>query len=406
MDGPSRFARLSRHGIVATGILLLTATLFLLVLAVNVTFIVIIDTDFRGDQEVIWNKIHVVALRCGALSIAQLPAVFLLMGRNSPVQTLTGIEYQNLRYLHKLLARWAIVHGILHTLEATGAEFIWSRAPGLVTLYEQHLGTTGVIMVVGFALAGIFSIHRLRMAHYELFLITHITGVIMVLVAFCIHVPSLAYWVYIAASFWAYERLARVLRTIPLRTLFLHRTWQHRAPPLVQAHATLINGAITLLVPTEKRWTSGQHAYLTICDPAFPLSSKFQPHPFSIANLPTDDSVDAVNEMLFVIKVRDGMTKTVAKKLEHTPGKSLSVWVVMEGPYGTRVRTEEFQDILMVGGGSGISHCMSVLSEAILPRPSQLQPQPQRVTLVWTVQTTDQLVRTLDPLSKMHRARR
>lgn len=34
--------------------------------------------------------------------MAQMPAIFALTGRNSVVQFLTGIEYQHLRFVHKV----------------------------------------------------------------------------------------------------------------------------------------------------------------------------------------------------------------------------------------------------------------------------------------------------------------
>ncbi|KAL8278816.1 hypothetical protein RQP46_008885 [Phenoliferia psychrophenolica] len=189
------------------------------------------------------------------------------------------------------------------------------------------------------------------MYFYELFLICHVAGAVVILVALCYHVPSLAYWLYPSAGIWAYERLIRILQAFP-----------SHFSPVVQAEATLVDGAIILHVPTRKRWTSGQHSYITICDPCFPLSANLQPHPVSIANLaPTDGSEDTVNDMRFIIKVRNGMTSKIARTLRNAPGHTRSIWVVAEGPYGSRVRTEEFQELLLVAGGSGISHCMSAI---------------------------------------------
>ena len=71
-------------------------------LADKSTTIQAVSLEWNAPETEIWNTIHVVALRCGFMSLAQLPAVIALSGRNSLVQFLTGIEYQHLRFAHKV----------------------------------------------------------------------------------------------------------------------------------------------------------------------------------------------------------------------------------------------------------------------------------------------------------------
>lgn len=139
--------------------------------------------EYDGPQESVWNTIHVVALRCGWMSMAQLPAVIALTGRNSLVQFLTGIEYQHLRFAHKLVAFWMALLGVVHTLDATFANFKYFGGAGVNTLYlHNYLGQTGIAMIVGLFLLCFFSWRPIRMRWYELFLVAHVVGVIMVLV--------------------------------------------------------------------------------------------------------------------------------------------------------------------------------------------------------------------------------
>lgn len=63
--------------------------------------------------------------------------------------------------------------------------------------------------------------------------------------------------------------------------------------------------------------------------------------------------------MLFVMRTRKGMTKTLAERLAASSNGSADLWMTVEGPYGGSLDTEQFHEILLVAGGAGISHIMS-----------------------------------------------
>lgn len=57
-----------------------------------------------------------VALRCASMAVAQMPIVFSLTGRNSVVELLTGISYQQLRFSHKLFGYLFVFLILIHFL--------------------------------------------------------------------------------------------------------------------------------------------------------------------------------------------------------------------------------------------------------------------------------------------------
>lgn len=63
--------------------------------------------------------------------------------------------------------------------------------------------------------------------------------------------------------------------------------------------------------------------------------------------------------MLFVCRTRDGMTSILAKHLSESPDGTKEILMSVEGPYGHSMDVEQFNEVLLVAGGSGISHCMS-----------------------------------------------
>lgn len=110
--------------------------------------------------------------------------------------------------------------------------------------------------------------------------------------------------------------------------------------------------------------TAGQHAYLSIWDPIFKRTPLIygQSHPFSICNVPSATTVDdsgKVYDMVFVCRTRDGMTNMLAKHLGSSPDGSREVLMSVEGPYGHSMDVEQYNEVLLVAGGSGITHCMS-----------------------------------------------
>ncbi|GAA6058332.1 hypothetical protein JCM3770_001972 [Rhodotorula araucariae] len=366
--------------------------------AINVGFVLGVTMDYNGPQNSVWNTIHVVALRCGWMSMAQLPGVIALTGRNSLVQFLTGIEYQHLRFVHKLLAIWMALLGLVHTLDATFANFKYFGGAGVNQLYlHNYLGQTGIAMIVGLFLLCFFAWRPIRMRWYELFLVAHVVGVIMVLVGIIYHVPSLKVWLYVPLGFWIFERIARTLQLVSISLLC---RLQFRAP-LIKAPATLIEGAVVLHVPFKGEWQAGQHAYLSFWDPSFIPTPwiYFQSHPFSISNVPSCSVADEQGrrEMLFVMRTRDGMTKDLARRLARSETGSAEIWTTVEGPYGGCMDTEQFHEILLIAGGSGISHIMSMLAD-ILHKARNSYSRATRVRVVWTVQNIEQSVWTLKEL--------
>ncbi|BGP13382.1 ferric-chelate reductase [Rhodosporidiobolus nylandii] len=356
--------------------------------AINVGFVLGITMDYSGPQNSTWNTIHVVALRCGWMSMAQLPAIIAFTGRNSLVQFLTD----------KLLAVWCTLLGVIHTLDATIAQMKYFHGAGVRNLYlDNYLGQTGIAMLVGLFLLCFFAWRPIRMRFYELFLVAHVCGAVLMLVGIIYHVPSLAVWLYVPLGFWIFERVARFLQLFSISML---AKGEFRSP-LIKAHATLIEGAVVLRVPFKGKWKAGQHAYISFWSTAFLRTPHiyFQSHPFSIANVPNCSEPDenGCHEMLFVMRTRDGLTKTLANKLAQSSTGSCDWMISLEGPYGGSTDTEQFDEILLVAGGSGISHVMSMLAD-ILHRANTSYARASRVRVVWTVQNIEQSIWTLTEL--------
>ncbi|GAA6012427.1 hypothetical protein JCM10207_007083 [Rhodosporidiobolus poonsookiae] len=375
------------------------------VLAVNIPFLVVVSTSVKPPRSTYLNVPHAVALRAGFMALAQSPAVFALMGRNSVIGWLTGISYQSLRFAHKVFATAWILLALVHWLGMTFSNLTWAGHTGVVGLYSMPIARFGIITLIGLVFTGLFSLPWFRRRQYEIWLLIHKGAAIVILVGVYHHAPPLRHFTYTAIALWAFERATRLVQFFSLELLLRFRARR----PLVKATATLVHGAIVLRVPNAKGgWKAGQHVYISF--PSF-LKVCWQSHPFSVANVPSlaplppsptnsgsssptlasppsprSDS----NEMLFVLRVQRGMTARLAQRLATRKDSTEKLSIAVEGPYGgMRADVGRFEEVVLVAGGSGITHVMSVLADAV-QKVKLNQARTRRIHLIWVIQHVEQ----------------
>lgn len=109
-----------------------------------------------------------------------------------------------------------------------------------------------------------------------------------------------------------------------------------------------------------------------------------QSHPFTVSNAPGP----GVTDMEFVIRVHTGLTRTLANLILAAGTPFVTLPVAVEGSYGSRPRSDEYEHVLLVAGGSGITYLSSVLSEIV--RRSRDYSATKDVTLVWAIHHLNQ----------------
>jgi hypothetical protein len=177
-------------------------------------------------------------------------------------------------------------------------------------------------------------------------------------------------------------------------------------PPPGFALAQLLPGKnirLTIRVPRVVHWRTGQYTSLTI-----PSVNKFQGHPFTIAN--TDErQIRAVNqvgsEIVLVVGVRNGFTKRlwdeiVKRRKVFGPAAAASSGGILlraqvSQPTGTagRARLDDFESVLIICGGTGISFGMAIMEHVCMSMSTRdadkagtgkkKHCKTQRVRFVW-----------------------
>jgi predicted ferric reductase len=161
--------------------------------------------------------------------------------------------------------------------------------------------------------------------------------------------------------------------------------------PLPHATSQLLpNGVIRLTIPMPvnpiarrlwKTWTPGSHVRITIRSIGL-----LQPHPFTIASLPTDKQIQ------LYIRAKAGFTQRLYEKTAAAAitGSTLSTKVHFEGIYSAKFPNfSKFDVVLLISSGIGVTFTIPILKD-IVERVKVIQQREgdcrcKRIGFVWIV---------------------
>lgn len=143
---------------------------------------------------------------------------------------------------------------------------------------------------------------------------------------------------------WGFDRVLRLCRY--LFTNFFLRP-KHSKGTLSLITPDSLRLTLTRRLPLG--WRPGQHAFLS-----FPTISSvpLESHPFTIASIFSEDARYAEQELVFIIRKREGLTQ---KLVERAGTKNrVQVPVLVDGPYGTPVDLHPYRTCILIAGTCGI----------------------------------------------------
>lgn len=377
--------------------------LFTVIVVINIAFCLAVATTLRHKTTVNASVARAFSRQTGRMAVANLPILFATMGRNNPVSILTGIDYQAVRWAHKLIGVLVILESFIHTIAYTLYYVVQMGVEMLHEEYTEMYFKLGIVAMVAFATIFFTSWPWVRRTSYELFLVLHVVCAGLALAGTWYHRPIAVSYVYAAVGFWAWERLARLARHVG--TIIHTRVILRR--PLLQAEASVVSGAIVLSVPFYAPWSAGQHCYISFWGHEL-LAKPWlygQSHPFSIASVPGPASQDG-HTLHFILRIHDGITKSLATHISQSTKLSRKetcrLSISAEGPYGSTPHTAQSEVVLLVAGGSGVTHIASVLGDIVTRVENGTSPTTS-VRFVWAIHHLDQarwLGTTLEDLSR------
>lgn len=129
-----------------------------------------------------------------------------------------------------------------------------------------------------------------------------------------------------------------------------------------------------------------------------------QSHPFSVANVPDSSAAAGDHHLQFVLRIHNGITRElagiIARKTAASKSTSCPITISIEGLHGHGPAADEFDNVLLVAGGSGITHVASILS-AVCMKADQGLCGASNVKLVWAVHHLGELGASFSPSSRV-----
>lgn len=303
-----------------------------------------------------------IGYRTGFVSLAQLPLIFLLAGKNNIIGFLIGSSYERLNWLHRWTARILFLTVTIHM----GFWFVgWARYDYILhKMKEDNITKRGFSAWCILLWIVLSSFAPIRRWNYEFFVIQHVVTSAGFIAAVYLHVPAeVKTWVWIPIGLVIFDRLARALLVL-YANLSVFRPKRYREG-FWACKATFepLGSDMTRIVIRNPpiSWSVGQHVLLS-CHSIAP----FQSHPFTVASIPLDGTME------FLVKSKSGGTKQFfehAQKHQELPitriTTSVSNSVVIEGPYGAIRPLRQFDSLFLIAGSSGATFTVPLMRDVV-----------------------------------------
>ncbi|OBZ78050.1 Ferric/cupric reductase transmembrane component 1 [Grifola frondosa] len=367
------------------------------------TWDLINTTDVSGHKFDIkyWDN------RAGTIAASQLPLIVALSMKNNIISLITGLSY-----VHRMAARVLFV-------------LVWKRLILDFVPLDLHTRTRGMGAGMLFGFGRGDHVYHLDSdfppsnpgAGVRVFLFVHFILVFILLLSCYFHADNFSangfyFGTYVWPSFlfWGLDRFIRFIRVVVFNHLYFAFSSKANA---LDATVELLSPhfvRLRLSRPPHFHWAPGQTAFLTVPSAStFPLES----HPFTISSVDTTlcfgarepagdlektdlgETVPYWKELVFLVKVREGFTKSLAKAAQS--GKKVKVFV--DGPYGFSPDLSCDDSVVLIAGGSGVSYTLAIFL-GILDKAHNNSTKCRKVVFVWMIRDATHIEWVSKTLSK------
>ncbi|CAO3627638.1 unnamed protein product [Cunninghamella echinulata] len=173
-----------------------------------------------GYDSYVLESIGLFDRRAAFIGMVNWGFVFLLASRNSMLSAMCGFTFEQMIPFHRWLARIGFLEFIPH--------FVWRMYKGYIKTYmakdalfhDLEYGS-GTIALIGFLFLFVPSISYIRRNYFEFFYYAHIFGIIIAMIASCIHEVMCFVYFMPVIIFWVMDRCWRSYKswyipTVPL----------------------------------------------------------------------------------------------------------------------------------------------------------------------------------------------
>ena len=253
---------------------------------------------------------------------------------------------------HSTVYKWTVAGIFVHKLQTPNLAF-------------------GFIGLIAINVLFFFSTAFWRRKFYNIFLFSHILGIITLPICLVSHVPVALPWVLAAAGVYGLDHLIRLLKT---------RICNATLCPIPELEMTRIE-----IPHLNAGWRPGQHIRLRVLSAGVGILGWAEAHPFTVANVNGDSltlmvkkSGDWTNRLYSMATKSDTLYPSGGRR------KKAVVWI--EGPYGGVGNTlmDSYSGAVFVVGGSGITFALSSIMD-LVQKDTQGLTRLKVIHIVWCV---------------------
>lgn len=328
-----------------------------------------------------------IADRTGIIGTMQLPLVFLFAMRNNPLTKITGISYRTFQTFHRWLSRITFVLILLHG--AFYLSYVHARHDYIARwgLLKWRMANTGFVALTVTTLWGSF-----RRRFYEWFKYTHKVFLVVFVVGAWYHCLTLGWIEFIAVSFgiWGADYICRLAKVVATGGVLKAHCSVLFELKVVKKRLVRTPQSIRMEVNHSGWWKPFPGAYCWICFVKWNMF--WQAHPFTVVSAKEEQNF---NQLVFIVKVKDGLTKQLAKYVASQPNAECTMHVLIEGPYGANIPFKGFSHAMYVAGGVGMTVVYSIATDlAQIFRAQVLRGQDpnKSISLIWMVPNFEMVV--------------
>lgn len=319
-----------------------------------------------------------LADRTGIIATVQLPLVYLLSARNNLLSNITGLSYRSFQLFHKWVSRAVFLllscHCVFYLL-FVNARGDYIERWGLLKWKCANTAFAVLAITTGLSF--------LRKCRYEFFKISHKLLLAIFSIGSWYHCLTLGWIEYlgVAYMFWAFEYIVRACKIFA-------------SGGILKGHCNLVYNtadstpqSIRIVINHSGWWRPYPGCYCWFR--VLKHDMFWESHPFTVVSA---THARNYNQLVFVIRVKNGLTKRLAEYISTQPNSKCSINLLVEGPYGNSVPFKQYNQSLLVAGGVGLAVIYSLAKDiAQIYRAQELRgksnPAPNRkmVFLLWIV---------------------
>lgn len=375
------------------------SALLLAYISTNIAYCV--KLDYSQATAACWAELRG---RAGELATLNLIFCVLFAIKNSPLIWILRVSYDTFNLLHRWTARIVILEAVLHTVAwfVNSAELNGWKATAH-SLTQSPFISWGTVGTASLLIILLQAWGPIRHAFYEVFVNAHRLLALAAILGTHIHLEKgqlpQTTWIKIVWGLWIFEFVFRLAR------IFWFNISRHaRTKVTIEA---MPSEACRVTFDLVRPWTFSPGAHVHVWFPSF-WSSFMSSHPFSVAwteqhtiagefseKLPTSekdlDSPDKTRTSVsLVLRARTGLTRRMFEKASKAPMKTISVWGLLEGPYGGHESLDSYGTALLFAGGVGITHQINFIKH-LVRGCEEGTTATRKVVLVWSVPNTEAL---------------